>query len=487
MEERSFHPLDYVSVLQRRKWWLIVPIVACVLIGGALALLLPREYKSEAEIGIVAPTLSGELLRGVSSLNPAERQRAISQQLLSREVLERVVREEQLSPSQPVEQTAARLRPIVEKNIVVPLPIGRQANPNQQSGIDSFRLGYVDKSPERAQRIANRLAMVFVEENSKTTTEVYVNTAEVLAQQVRSSQERLQTLTSQLRTKKEAYMGRLPDQMNANIQAVNGMRQQLESISMELRGEQDRLRMVEGQLDAMRQGISTSGLTHTSAAAIQSSQARLYHLQQELVQARAAGYTDAHPEIVRINHEMAEARKEMNTSREQNPNNREAILMADPAYRQKAAERDASRLRIAGLEREARAARTQIATYQSRVDAAPMVEQELASLQQAHDIEKTNYTDLTKKHQDAIVAEDLARKQGGERFSILYPAYFPTKPDSPDLIRLMVMALGLGLALGAAAVVGRELIDRSVHDVEGLQTEFDVPVLGEIPRIHGTV
>ena len=26
MEERHFHPLDYVSVLQRRKWWLIVPI-----------------------------------------------------------------------------------------------------------------------------------------------------------------------------------------------------------------------------------------------------------------------------------------------------------------------------------------------------------------------------------------------------------------------------------------------------------------------------
>lgn len=488
MEERSFHPLDYTSVIARRKWWFIGPLAASILIGGLLVMLLPRKYKSEAEIGIAAPTLSPELLRGVSSLNAAERQRAISQMLLSRNVLERVVREEQLSPSRPVEDTAARLRTVVEQNIVVPLPIGRTVTPStRETGIESFRLGYVDKSPERAQRIANRLATVFVEENSRTQLGRAENTSEVTAQQVRASQERLTKLQEQLRTKKEAFMGRLPDQATANISMVNGLRQQLESISMELRGEQDRLRMVEGQLDAMRQGIGTSGLTATSAAAIQASQARMHNLQQELAQARAAGYTDVHPEIVRINSEMAEARKDISSGRDAGPNNRESILMADPLYRQKTVERDASRLRIAGLQREAAQARSQIGSYQSRVDSAPMVEQELASLTQAHDLEKLTYAEAVSNHQKALLAEDLARKQGGERFSILYPAGLPDKPVSPDILRLMLVAVGLGLALGVGAVVGREFLDRSVHDVEALQTEFELPVLGEIPRIHGAI
>jgi len=486
MEERPFHPLDYTSVLRRRKWWFIGPLAASIVIGGLLAMLLPRTYKSEAEIGVLAPSLSPELLRGVSSLNASDRQRAVSQQLLSRNVLERVVREEQMSPSKPVEETAAKLRLVVEKNIEVPLPIGRPTAASREAGIESFRLGYVDKSPERAQRIANRLATVFVEENSATVTRRFENTSEVLAQQLQASQERLTKLQEQLRTKKEAFMGRLPDQMPANIQMVNGLRQQLESISMELRGEQDRLRMVEGQLDAMRQGIGTSGLTATSAAFIQSSQARVHLLQQQLEQARAAGYTDAHPEIIRINGEMAEARKESNTP-QQNPNNRESVLMADPLYRQKLTERDASRLRIAGLTREAQTARTQIASYQSRVESAPMVEQELAALQQAHDLEKASYSDLTGKHQAAVMAEDLARKQGGERFSILYPASMPTRPLSPDILRLMLLAIAAGLALGVAAVIGREFLDRSVHDARALQTEFEVPVLGEIPRIHAAV
>ena len=34
-----------------------------------------------------------------------------------------------------------------------------------------------------------------------------------------------------------------------------------------------------------------------------------------------------------------------------------------------------------------------------------------------------------------------------------------------------------------APAVGREFLDRSVHDARALQNEFEVPVLGEIPRI----
>src|SRR4051795_803096 len=101
MEERAFHPLDYLSVIRRRKWWLIVPVVLGVVAGGLLAVYWPWKYVSEARIGIAAPTLSPELLRGVSSLDQQERQRAISQQLVSRQVLERVAREEKIDPNKP--------------------------------------------------------------------------------------------------------------------------------------------------------------------------------------------------------------------------------------------------------------------------------------------------------------------------------------------------------------------------------------------------
>jgi polysaccharide chain length determinant protein (PEP-CTERM system associated) len=482
MEERTFHPLDYVSVLRRRKWWFIVPFTVCILGGALAAWLWPKQYLSEAEIGVAAPALSPELLRGVSSLDKDERQRAVSQQLLSRAVLERVVREENINPGKPVEDSAAWLRSIVEKNITVPQPIGK--NTDNTKGLDSFKLGYMDSTPERAQRIANRLAYVFVEENSKTRTEQASNTSEVLGQQVKASQERLASLQEQLRVKKEAFMGRLPDQMNANIQNLNGLRQQLQSISMQLAAEQDRLSMIESQLAAMRQGVPGSGvITSSDASQIQDAQKRIATLQNELAQNRALGFTDKHPEIVRIQTEIAEARKALSAAQNQNSGSANDLLQSDPTYRQKLQERDASRLRVRSLQTAESHARAQIAEYQSRVEAAPKVEQELASLTQAEKLEEANYAELTNKHQAAIMAEDLERKQGGERFSVLYPANLPTTPFSPDMVKLMAMAVALGLVLGGAGVVGREFLDRSVHDAGALQNEFEIPVLGEIPRI----
>ncbi len=479
-EERSIHPLDYLSVLSRRKWWLIAPLVLCIVSGVLLALLLPREYLSQATIGVAAPTLSPELLRGVSSMDKEERQRAISQQLLSPTVMQRVVREEQINPDRPVDETAAWLRANVAQNISVPQPIGKGSdNPR---GIDSFLLGYTDSDAQRAQRIANRLAYVFAEENSKRQIERSENTSEVLSQQVQASQGRLTKLENDLRVKKQAYMGRLPNQVNANVQMVNGLRSQFESVSNQLRSEQDRLSTVESQLEQMRQGGVGDTMTASGVAAVQTTQRRLDQLNQQLIQARAAGYTDKHPEIITLQEEIKQARAELAVARKQDPATRDQVLQADPLFRQKLQERDATRLRINDLKRSSTQVQGQITQYQSRVDAAPMVEQELTSLEREYELEKLHYADLNTRHQQAAMAEDLTRKQGGERYSVLYPASLPTRPQKPDQIRIMLMAIVAGFVLGAGAAVGREFLDRSVYDARSLQ-EFEVPVLGEIPRI----
>jgi protein tyrosine kinase modulator len=475
IEERPFHPLDYVSVVRRRMWWFIVPLAFCIVVGGALALLLPRQYLSQAIIGVAAPTLSPELLKGVSSLDWQERQRAISQQLLSPAVLQRVVREERLNPDVPVDQVAQWLRTNVEQNISVPHPITKS---DSRNGIDSFILGYTDSEPVRAQRIANRIAYVFVEENSKSQIERSENTSEILSQQVQVSQQRLSNLENELRIKKQANMGRLPDQVNANVQTVNGLRSQLESLSNQLHSEQDRLSNIEGQIEMMRQG--GTGTTASSVAAIQAAQAHVNELQKQLAVARTL-YTEKHPEIARLQEELAGARKDLGAVQQQST--KDDTLATDPAYKQKVQEREASRMRIKELQRASKASQAQIALYQTRVDAAPMVEQELQSLEREVTLEKAHYTDLTQRHQSATTAENLARKQGGERFSVLFPANLPSRPTKPDLLKIIALSIVAGLVLGAAAAIGREFLDRSVHDVRALQTEFEVPVLGEIPRI----
>jgi polysaccharide chain length determinant protein (PEP-CTERM system associated) len=477
MEERPFHPLDYVSVLRRRKWWLVVPLVVSIVAGALLAVFLPKEYYTEAEIGVAAPTLSPEILKGVSSLDAAERERAVSQHLLSRTVLERVVREEKIHPDKPVEEIVGWLRSRVVINVAK--PIGR---PENRSGLDSFRLGYPDNTADSAQRITNRLAYVFVEENSKTTTQRAENTSEILAQQLRDSQEKLTQIEAQLRVKKQAHMGGLPDQINTNVQMVNGLRSQLESISMQLRGEQDRLSMIESQIDEMKRG-GANVVTSADASSIQNIQARIQQLQQQLTQARAMGYTEKHPEVTWLQQEITQARAELKSAGPSS-SGRDELLGADPIYRQRLLDRDNARLRIRQLQAAETQARRQIGVYQARVESAPMVEQEMQGVNREYELEKLRYADLKNRHEAALLEEDIARKQGNERFSVLYPAGLPTRPVKPNQLRLMLVAAALGLMLGIGLAVGREFMDRSVHDIRALQSEFEVPVLGEIPRIH---
>jgi len=483
MEQQTFHPLDYMTVVNRRKWWFVVPLLVCLAIGAATVAIWPKKYLSRASIGMQSATLAPELLRGVSSMDPTERQRAIQQLLLSPTVLERVIREENINRSKPAADVAMGLRDNLSQNIEVPPPIGLNGRPDPTRGIDLFYIGYTDSDAERAQRITNRVATVFVEENSKAQNVKAQNTAEVLLQQVADSQAKLTDLENKLRTKKQNYMGRLPEQIGSNVQMVNGARSQLESLSMQIRSEQDHLGMVESQLDAMRQGSGVEGMTSSSLQAAQAAQKHLDDLQGQLTSDRALGYTDKHPDIVRLQEEIKQARADVAASKTTQPSNRDDLLKADPIYRSKVQEREMARLHIKELQNASASAQRQIGEYQNRVESAPVVEQELTSLDREYNLEKARYGDLNTRYQNARVAEDVTRKQGGERFSVLYPADLPKTPVEPQPLKIMALALVGGLVLGAAAALGREILDRSVYDSRALENEFEVPVLGEIPRI----
>jgi len=455
--------------------WFAIPFALCAVGGLALAFLLPATYRSSARIGIQAPAVAPDLV-GRSNLDREERLRALSQQLRSPVVLERVAREERLVTDRPLDQVVQGLLDRIR--VEVPPPIARtQAEPQ----LDAFDIVYLDQTAERAQRVADKLARVFVEENSRSREVQAEGTTEFLSGQQRASQDRIADLEKRLRTAKEQHMGKLPEQMMANLQTLSGVRAQLESTSNNLRSEQDRLTMLDRQLQQIKEGFYSA--PPAGGGPITSPQQRVVALQRELDQARSK-YTDKHPEVQILEDELKSARADAAALRSQPESARQETLNADPTYQQVIAERNQTQLRIRGLQRAEAQLSGDIGRYQQRVEAAPMVEQELASLEREYEFEKENLKQVSEKRSAAAVQEQVARTRGGERFSVLNNAYLPRTPDSPNRPRLLLMAFALGLALGGASAFGREFLDRSIRDARKLQDEFDLPVLAEIPRIH---
>jgi polysaccharide chain length determinant protein (PEP-CTERM system associated) len=486
MEEPRFDPLDYVSVLSRRKWWFIAPIVLAIIVGTALVWTLPRSYQATTTIAVNAARVTPNLV-GATEIDKQERMRAVSQQLLSRPVLERTARLEHLDQQGSIDSAIGRLRGGVSVSLpdsITPGSTG-QLSPDQKASLDTYIVSYVDDSPDAAQRILNRLAQVFADENSKSREVRAQDTSQFLEGQLRASEVRLNTLEARLRQMKESNMGRLPEQTNANLAMVAASQRQLESNATATRGEQDRLSMIERQIESMQQGADDA-VAMAKGTPAETAQSRVIALRHELATAQLT-YTDKHPEVIRLKQELSDAEKAAAAERIRPASDRMAILNSNAEYRQLVKDRDTTRMRIAELQRQTAAINAQIGSYQARVESAPRVEQQLVSVQREYDLERNSYNDLTGKKQASLLNEELQRKQGGEQFAVLVPAGLPSEPFKPKPFRVMLMALAAGFVLGGAFMVGREYLDRSVHDARGLRDEFELPVLAEIPRIEPAV
>jgi polysaccharide biosynthesis transport protein len=474
MTQRTMHPLEYLVIVKRRKWWVIAPFLLCVVGGLALALLLPATFRSSATIGVQAAAVTPDLVARGTQLTREERLRALEQQLRSPEVLQRVVRDEGLAADRPVEEVAQSLRARI--SVEVPRPIARtEGTPD----LNAFDIVYRDHTAEQTQRVTNRLAQVFVDEHSRSREVQAEGTSDFIATQLRASHDRIAELEAQVRAAKERHTGSLPEQSLANLQTLGGLRAQLESTSNNLRSDQDRLSMIDRQMQSMRQGLFAAPAGQASSSPRQ----RVAALQRDLAAARSR-YTDKHPEVLTLEEELRAARAEAEALRDQPESSRDELLAADPMYQQLVAEREMTQLRIQGFRRTEAQLRGEIARYQQRVEAAPMVEQALKATSREYDLEQERYKQLSQQYAAAQVQETVARTRGGERFSVLNAAYLPDGPESPNKARILLIALALGIALGGGAALGREYLDWSIRDAQGLE-DLDLPVLAEIPRIRG--
>jgi polysaccharide chain length determinant protein (PEP-CTERM system associated) len=472
----SFHPLDYVSVLRRRLWWLVTPLVVAILVGAALVTWLPRTYRTSATLGISLPAVTAELVGSAPRMTPEDRIRAIQQVLRDRSFLERVIREENLAQGEAAAQWVGRLRSSVE---VAP---GR--NPNLAPGsFEQFTISYSDDLPERTQRVTNRLADVFVEESSRSREVRAEETSAFIQMQIDRNQQRLGELEGRLRAAKETFMGALPEQTNANVAMATGLQQQLETTANAIRGEQDRLSVIERQIDTMRAGVAADAAAASATPFASPAAARVVQLERQLEVARGL-YTDKHPEIIKLRGELDAARAAVTAEASRPPEDRLASLQLDPNYRALMRDSEQARLRIRNLQRDEEQIRGRIAMYRARVEAAPRVEQQIATLQREFDLERQQYSELTGRLRNAELAESLERNRGSERFTVLQRAAFPAVPATPNTQRLLVVAVLFGACLGGALALGREYLDRSVHDARTLN-DLELPVLGEIPRIAG--
>lgn len=477
---------DYIEIVLRRKWFLIVPFIVSI-IGTILALVIIRPmYKSSTLILVEPQKVPEAYVKATVTEEIQERLNTISQQVMSRTRLESVIKEFDLYRGKKDKMGSEEVVELMRENIEIDV----KGDPKKKE-LSAFTISFTDNNPEIAMHVTNRLASLFIEENLKAREQQAEGTTEFLENQLQVLKTGLEEHETQIKTFKERFMGQLPSQLETNLRTLDRLQLDLQTTNDVLRGAEERKIILEKQLADYNTSLS-SGTTLENSPDPQ--RVRLIELQKELSQISAI-YTERHPDIIRLKNEIAEIEKGLKEgkSSEKKPESSTAGTTGTRRRAQTTSENslymtlsnqlaDAT-ADVKTMKEKQKEITRNISTLQGRVERIPSIEQKMAVLMRDYENTRTNYQSLLNKKLDAQLAESLEKRQKGEAFRILDPANLPTKPSKPDRKKIALVGLALGIGGGVGFVFLLEYIDASFRKPEDVYSVVGLPVLATVPRI----
>ncbi len=480
----------------RRKWLTVIPLVMCAVAAYAWARYQPDQYKSETLILVIPQRVPDQYVRSTVTTRLQDRLQSISQQILSRTRLERIIQDfnlyAELRRTEFMEDVVEEMR--------------RNINPQIVKG-DAFKISYVSTDPRQAMLVTERLASLYIDESLKDREVLAEGTNQFLETQLQDARQRLIEHEKKLEEYNRRHSGELPTQMTSNLQAMNGSQMQLQAIVDSLNRDRDRRLNLERMLVDL-----TAQMPHASpsdAAAASDSPASnqpgpsapanppLAAAKRQL-QDLELRLKPAHPDIVRARKTVEDLEKKAEAdaaAAELSALGRAPVAQAkgalapnpnDPVRRIQSVREEMDTLdqQIALKETEQTRLHAVIADYQRRVDATPTRESELTELTRDYSTIQAMYRSLLGKNEDAKISANLERRQIGEQFKVLDPARLPQQPFSPDRPKIVALGAFLGLSLGVGLVAFLEYRDTTLKTDEDVLIALALPVLALVPTMR---
>ena len=123
----------------------------------------------------------------------------------------------------------------------------RDVNVRVERG-DAFRVSYVAGDPRTAQKVAERLGSLFIDENLRDREALAEQTSQFLEGQLEDARRRLLDHEKKLEDYRRLHAGELPTQLQGNLQAIQNAEMQLQSLTEGMNRDRERRLLLERQL-----------------------------------------------------------------------------------------------------------------------------------------------------------------------------------------------------------------------------------------------
>ncbi len=494
-EENSTESIDwerYLGAARRRTWHFLLPLFLVWSSVWVASWFMPSVYRSGTLILVEQPSVPSSLVPSNISDNLQQRLDSIRQQILSRTRLLHIIDQFNLYPESRAHESQDQLVERMSKDIEIDLV----RSPDQQN-LTSFNVYYSSRDPHIAQQVTSELTNLFITANLENRQRQSENTTNFLQQQVEQAAKDLAAQEQKVSQFKEQHIGELPGQLQSNLEILHGMQSQLQNEQNALNNARERnvyLQSLVSQYQNARAARSTAGAAGDAVPmGLPAIDQELDRLRSQLADLKSR-YTDEYPDVRKLKEQISntvkmkqqiEAEMKSAASRPTTATAPvdDADLKTDTPTLELQSQLKANQVEIANRERSISYLQTQVAQYQARLNQSPIREQELTELMRGYDQSKADYDSLLKRKNESELATNLEQQQQGEHFSVLDPPNLPTKPTSPNRLKLFGMGLAAGLVLGGVVAGGAEFLDGRVYTEAELKKLIPAEVIVEIPAV----
>jgi polysaccharide biosynthesis transport protein len=475
---------DYIALLNRRKGWILCSFFVFAGFAFLLSKIVPNVFTSQSLLLYQPREVSSDLVKEISNGANDSRLMAIQETLLSRSNLLKIVNGFQdvaspyhgLSDEKKVERMRAHLK--------IELVMDKTKTPGMQP-VTNVRISYREQDSQLSQKIASRIASLFIEkENKEREVQVY-GTANFLKTELNHVLDQINLSSERLKILKERYSQALPAQLDENLRTLDRLRQE-RNLNIEEVDRQTTLKLnLEQQL-----ATTTSSLRGALEPAARERDPMLtaYLMKEQEYKNLVAKATQRHPDVVRLKAELEEMRKELPSEDLESGSGKGSQVgmiksVPNPLYQSLSAQLNQANTELDIRRRQRKTLDDQIAQISREIQNTPQVEQVVSPAERSHAELLKQADALREKLDQARLSENIEKKQKGAQFIIIDEANMPSEPDSPN--RTAVFLYGALMSLALALVVGMaaDISSRKVYTGSEVERLLDAPILVEIPRI----
>jgi polysaccharide chain length determinant protein (PEP-CTERM system associated) len=484
LPNKKYAPADLIRLGKTRG-----PIVVCLAALGLLIALgfssqMPNVYQAETLIQIVPQSVPKEYVASTVTIKTEDRLDALSSQVQSRTQLERIIQELNLYQKErgvkPMQDVVEQMRPGISIEPV---------RPNRAAPVDAFYLRFKYEDPVMAARVTERLGMLYIDYNTRERGALAKGTNDFLESKLSEARSRLDEADRKLQAFRERHSGRLPSQLQSNMQAIQSTQMQRQALVESLARDRDRKIMLERLYnDALAEPAVVQPSTNPSTVPTMAPRQQL-ELAKGSLAILETKLKEGHPDLRRARRHVADLEKQVAALP---PGTMAASVTAGatPEEAQRLQRISSLRAEIESLDRQVVFKETEevrlgrvIGDYQSRIEAVPGVESEYLALTRDYDTMQSSFKDLLTKSESARVAEDLETRQIGEQFRVLDAPRVPYRAISPQRSIISGAGLAGGLLLGLLIVGLMELRDGSLKSVQDVAQVLKLPVIAVVPSV----